>query len=56
MVSSVSISKLDTLLMDKISKIIEKRMTDSDFTVDVLAQEVGISRSGLFAKSRLYRE
>lgn len=25
-------------------------MTDSDFTVDVLAQEVGISRSGLFAK------
>lgn len=50
MVSSVSISKLDTLLMDKISKIIEKRMTDSDFTVDVLAQEVGISRSGLFAK------
>lgn len=50
MVSSVSISKLDTLLMDNISKIIEKRMTDSDFTVDVLAQEVGISRSGLFAK------
>ncbi|HJH63228.1 MAG TPA: ATP-binding protein [Bacteroides mediterraneensis] len=50
MVASVSISKLDTLLIDKISKIVEKRMTDSDFTVDVLAQEVGISRSGLFTK------
>ena len=50
MVASVSVSKLDTLLMEKIAKIVEERMTDSDFTVDSLAQEVGISRSGLFAK------
>lgn len=47
---SVSTSKLDAAFMEKISRIIEDRMTDSSFTVDVLAQEVGISRSGLFTK------
>ena len=30
--------------------IIESRMIDSDFSVDVLAQEIGISRTGLFTK------
>lgn len=43
-------SKLDVAFMDKIAKIIENRITDPNFTVDFLAQEFGISRSGLFAK------
>lgn len=43
-------SKLDVVFMDKIASIIEVRLTDSNFTVDILAQEIGISRSGLFAK------
>lgn len=43
-------SQLDKVFLEKIAKIIENRMTDSDFTVDILAQEVGISRTGLFTK------
>ena len=47
---TVAHSQLDKAFLEKIAKIIETRMTDSDFTVDVLAQEVGISRTGLFQK------
>lgn len=47
---SVANSQLDKTFLDKISQIIEERMTDSDFSVDVLAQEAGISRTGLFTK------
>ena len=36
--------------MEKVTGIIESRMIDSDFSVDVLAQEIGISRTGLFTK------
>lgn len=47
---TVAYSQLDKDFLDKIARIIEDRMTDSDFSVDVLAQEVGISRTGLFTK------
>ena len=43
-------SKVDIEFMQKISEIIDKHIVDSEFSVDVLAQEVGISRSGLFVK------
>lgn len=43
-------SKVDIEFMQKISEIIDKHIVDSDFSVDILAQEVGISRSGLFVK------
>lgn len=47
---TVAHSSLDKEFLKKIAKIVEEQMTDSDFTVDVLAQEVGISRTGLFTK------
>lgn len=52
MVSSAAVasSRLDKAFLEKVTGIIEGRMTDSDFTVDVLAQEIGISRTGLFTK------
>lgn len=52
MIPSVSVanSQLDKVFIEKVTGIIEERMTDSDFSVDVLAQEVGISRTGLFTK------
>lgn len=43
-------SSLDKEFMERVNAIIERRMTDSDFSVDLLAQEVGISRTGLFTK------
>lgn len=48
--SPAGISKLDRQFIEKITKIIEKKMADSEFNIDSLVQEVGISRSGLFAK------
>lgn len=52
MIPSVSVasSQLDKAFLEKVTGIIEDRMTDSDFSVDVLAQEAGISRTGLFTK------
>ena len=46
----VAHSSLDKAFLKKIATIVEQQMTDSDFTVDALAQEVGISRTGLFTK------
>lgn len=47
---SVASNKLDKIFIDRVSDIIDARITDSDFTVDVLAFEAGISRTGLFTK------
>lgn len=48
--SSNGMSKLDKQFIDKITKIIEKKMTDTEFNIDLLIQDIGISRSGLFTK------
>lgn len=48
--AGMSCSKLDAAFMEKVAKIVEERMADPDFTIDILAQEAGISRSGLFNK------
>lgn len=44
------LSKVDMEFMEKISVIIDNHIVDPDFSVDSMAQEVGISRSGLFVK------
>lgn len=52
-------SAIETLVSDespdkrffaRIKAIVEQRLADQEFTVDVLASEVGISRTGLFKK------
>ena len=48
--ASVASSRIDKEFLEKVTGIIESRMIDSDFSVDVLAQEIGISRTGLFTK------
>lgn len=43
-------SKLDKAFMDKAMKVIEERMVDSDFTINDLCTELGMSRSSVFNK------
>lgn len=43
-------SSLDKIFFDKLTAIVEQRLTDPDFSVDILAREIGISRTGLFTK------
>ncbi len=42
----------DELLMERIMKAINKNISDSDFNVDMLTQEVGISRAQLHRKMK----
>ena len=42
----------DELLMERIMKSINKNLSDSDFNVDALTQEVGISRAQLHRKMK----
>jgi signal transduction histidine kinase/ligand-binding sensor domain-containing protein/DNA-binding response OmpR family regulator len=51
--SSIAGNKADEQFLDKINKIIDRNIANQDFSVDMLAEEAGISRSGLFAKVRL---
>lgn len=43
-------SDIDKEFFDRMHSIIEQRMADADFSVDTLAQELAISRTGLFTK------
>lgn len=43
-------SGIDKEFFDKIRVIIEEKMTDPEFSVNVLARELAISRTGLFTK------
>ncbi len=43
-------SSLDKKFFDKLTAIVEERLTDPEFSVDILAREIGISRTGLFTK------
>ncbi|MDH6312114.1 ligand-binding sensor domain-containing protein/signal transduction histidine kinase/DNA-binding response OmpR family regulator [Parabacteroides sp. PFB2-10] len=47
---SVVGNKADEKFVTRLNKIIEKNISNTDFSVDVLAEELNISRSGLFAK------
>lgn len=46
----VSDESPDKRFFTRIKAIVEERLADQEFTVDVLASEVGISRTGLFTK------
>lgn len=43
-------SKMDNELLAKIERIVMEHISEEDFNVDLLAQEIGISRTGLFTK------
>lgn len=50
--NSVAGNKADKEFLDKMNKLIEKNISNPDFSVDILAEELLISRSGLFAKMK----
>jgi signal transduction histidine kinase/DNA-binding response OmpR family regulator len=52
-ISSVAGNKADEQFLEKINKIIDRNIDNQDFSIDMLAKEAGISRSGLFAKIKL---
>lgn len=47
---SVAVNKADEQFLSKMNEIIEKNISNVDFSIDVLAEQLCISRSGLFAK------
>lgn len=48
--SEITITPLDELFIGKAIKIVEERMCDTDFSVEVLGSELGLSRSHLYKK------
>ena len=42
----------DELLMERIMKVLNKNLGDSDFSVEMLCHEVGISRAQLHRKMK----
>ena len=51
-VQDVTVKGNDEALMERIMKVINKNMGNSDFNVDMLAEEVGISRAQLHRKMK----
>ncbi len=49
-VRQVELKGIDASLMDKIMKAINERLDDSDFNVEALAEEVGLSRTQLYRR------
>jgi CheY-like chemotaxis protein len=45
-------SPADRAFMDKVTRIIERRLSDSDFDVTALSREAGVERSRLFRRTR----
>lgn len=48
--SDITVSRLDRELMTKLTETIEKNMTNSEYSVEDLSSDLGISRSGLYKK------
>lgn len=48
--SDLNISRLDEELMKKIVDAIEKHLSDSEYSVEDLSSDIGVSRSGLYKK------
>ena len=46
----ITITSLDEVFIDKAIKLVEERMSDPDFSVEVLGSELGLSRSHLYKK------
>lgn len=49
-------SQIDNVFLKKIEEIVMTRLSDPEFNVDILAQEMGISRTGLFSKLKAVAE
>jgi len=47
---SIAVNKADEKFLAKMNRIIEKNISNMDFSVDMLAEQLYISRSGLFVK------
>lgn len=48
--NSIARNSVDNKFLTRINEIIEQKFSDSELTVDFLAEQLGISRSGLFSK------
>ncbi|WP_321478933.1 two-component regulator propeller domain-containing protein [uncultured Bacteroides sp.] len=48
--NSIAVNKAEKKFLAQMNEVIEKNFSNMDFSVDVLAKELCISRSGLFAK------
>lgn len=46
----IDLPSIDQIFIEKVKKVIEENLEDSDFSVDQLAKEVGVSRSQLHRK------
>ena len=49
-IQEIASTTVDSDFLTRLEKLIEDNFTNSNLTVDFLAQELGISRSGFFAK------
>ena len=50
---SMAGNKADELFLSKLNSIIEQNISNTDFSIDVLAEQLCISRSGLFSKIKV---
>lgn len=50
---SIAGNKADELFLSKLNSIIESNISNTDFSIDVLAEQLCISRSGLFSKIKV---
>ena len=48
--SEITISSLDEQLIEKAIRIVEENMDNSEFSVEELSAQIGMSRSGLYKK------
>lgn len=48
--SEITVSRLDKELMTKLTEIVERNMANSEYSVEDLSSDLGISRSGLYKK------
>lgn len=49
-ISTVAANPTDSDFLERINELIEQNLTNADFSIDFLAAELGVSRSGLFGK------
>ncbi len=47
---SIDVGNLDNYFINKVNSIIENRINDENFTIDSMAEEIGLSRSQLYRK------
>lgn len=55
-ITTIAGNSADEQFLSKINEIIERNISNEDFSIDLLAEELCISRSGLFAKIKTLAE